>query len=523
MRYFLLAVSLFFFTGDVSAQFYSKAIWQKCLGGTDQDIGYSIIQARDGGFVMAGWTMSKDGDVTGIHDTQWGDGWIVKLSASGNLEWEKCLGGTYRDVFNSVVQTSDGGFVAAGYTESNDGDVTGNHGYNNPDAWVVKLDSAGKLLWQKCFGTKAYEKANSIVETADGGFILAGSTDSISTHGAGGDVFVAKLNSNGDLEWQKIYGGNDVDVAVSILQTYDGGYVFAGTTASSNGDVKGLHNPGLGFNDIWVVKINSTGTIIWQKCLGGSRSDKAGGIIQTSDSGLVVCGTVESKDGDVSGKNEFGVTDGWVAKLSASGDIIWKKCIGGNGDDVLNAIIRTNDGGFAVGGETNTNDDPVALGNDGIADFWTVKLDPQGNVQWGRCFGSPEGDEALAIIQTTDGALLEAGYTESNGDYVKGFHGPSSSDAWVIKYTESSGVHSVAPEIEPTLFPNPANNIINLDAVPATVTEVNVINVMGETVMKLHKPDSPGFSLDLSKLNPGTYYIRFSSPNSVVTKKIVKN
>ena len=184
------------------------------------------------------------------------------------IEWQKCLGGTADDFANSIQQTSDGGFIVAGETRSNDGDVSGNHGKS--DAWVVKLNSLGDILWKKCLGGTGNDYARSIQQISDGGFILTGYTNSnngdVSGNNGYYDAWVVKLNSSGDILWQKCLGGTYDDYARSIQQTSDTGFILAGYTFSNDGDVSGNH----GFSDAWVVKLNSSGDIIWQKCFGGT-------------------------------------------------------------------------------------------------------------------------------------------------------------------------------------------------------------------------------------------------------------
>ena len=289
--------------------------WQKCLGGRDGDGDWaeSIQQTSDGGFIVAGWTWSNDGDVSGNHGGS--DYWVVKLNSSGRIVWQKCLGGSDDDGASSIQQTSDGGFIVAGVTESNDGDVSGNHG--GKDCWVVKLNPSGDIVWQKCLGGSDDDGASSIQQTSDGGFIVAGCTWSndgdVSGNHGGPDFWVVKLNSSGDIIWQKCLGGSDDDGASSIQQTSDGGFIVTGSTGSNDGDVSGNHSNW----DYWVVKLNSSGRIEWQKCLGGSDFDDTYSIQQTSDGGFIVAGYTESNDGDVSGNH--GRTDYWVVKLSPSG------------------------------------------------------------------------------------------------------------------------------------------------------------------------------------------------------------
>jgi hypothetical protein len=236
----------------------------------------------------------------------------VKLSATGAIQWQKCLGGSGWDVATSIQQTSDGGFIVAGRTNSNDGDVTGNHG--NDDFWVVKLSATGEIQWQKSLGGSNDDWATSIQQTSDGGFIVAGSTDSndgdVTGNHGNDDFWVAKLSSTGAIQWQKSLGGSGDELAESTQQTSDGGFIVTGWTTSNDGDVTGNH----GGKDFWVVKLSSTGAIQWQKSLGGSGTDVAESIQQTSDGGFIVAGYTASNDGDVTGNH--GYDDFWVVKLS---------------------------------------------------------------------------------------------------------------------------------------------------------------------------------------------------------------
>jgi hypothetical protein len=399
--------------------------WQKCLGGTSYDVANSIQQTSDGGFIVSGYTGSNDGDVSGKYGAT--DYWIVKLNSSGDIEWQKCLGGIYDDFAYSIQQTNDGGFIVAGFKESNESDMSGNHGAI--DALVVKLNSSGDIEWQKCLGGTNVDQAFSIQQTSDGGFIVAGGTwsndgDMSGNHG-GSDYWVVKLNSSGDIEWQKCLGGTDYDGASSIQQTSDGGFIVTGGKVSNDGDVLVNH----GDYDAWVVKLNSSGDIEWQKCLGGTNVDQAFSIQQTSDGGFIVAGGTWSNDGDMSGNH--GGSDYWVVKLNSSGDIEWQKCLGGTDYDGASSIQQTSDGGFIVTGGKVSNDGDVLV-NHGDYDAWVVKLNSSGNIEWQKCLGGTNDDRANSIKQISDGGFIVAGSTESNNYDVSGNHG-GYYDAWVVK------------------------------------------------------------------------------------------
>ena len=347
--------------------------WQKCLGGTKDDYACSVQQISDGGYIIAGFTKSNDGDVSGNHGSF--DYWILKLYSSGEKEWQKCLGGSYDDKAVSIQQTYDGGYIIAGYTSSNNGDVSGNHG--GIDSWIVKLNPLGDMEWQKCLGGIDSDVALFIEQTYDGGYIIAGFTSSNNGDVSGmhgiEDSWIVKLSPLGIIEWQKCLGGSNSDVTNSIQQTTDGGYIIAGSSWSNDDDVSGNH----GESDYWIVKLNSLGEIEWQKCLGGLNYESAFSVQQTIDKGYIIAGYTKSYNGDVVGQH--GHNDYWIVKLNSSGEIEWQKCLGGLGDDWAWLVRQTFDGGYIIVGTTESNDEDVS-GNHGSGDFWVVKLSPEGTI-----------------------------------------------------------------------------------------------------------------------------------------------
>ncbi len=406
------------------AQAQPRIQWQKSLGGTAADNANAVRQTSDGGYIMVGSTSSTNGDVTGNHGG--GDIWVVKLNASGVIQWQKPLGGTGADQGYDVQQTTDGGYVVAGYTGSNNGDVTGYHG--SRDGWVVKLDNAGVIQWQKCLGGSGFDELYSIVQTADGGYAVAGYTGSTNGDVSGNhgtyDAWVVKLNSTGTLQWQKCLGGTVADFAYALRQTSDAGFIVAANTKSTNGDVTGNH----GSDEAWMVKLDNTGTLQWQKCLGGTGSDWAYSTEQTTDGGYVMAGVTASNNGDVSGNH--GGQDAWVVKLNASGTLQWQKCLGGTLFDEAYSIRQISGGGYLMGGFAKSNDGDVS-GNHGGDDAWVAQLDATGNIQWQKSMGGTGADGSFTVQPTSDGYCIMAGTTASNNGDVSGNHGGG--DAWVVK------------------------------------------------------------------------------------------
>ena len=277
--------------------------WQKRYGGSLNDVSYSIEQTQDGGYIMAGETNAVL-PFLGLF-------WAVKINANGEVQWQK----TYNQGWaHSIQQTSEGGYVATGM--------------NMGKPWIVKLDANGSIQWQKKYAGILGDMAQSVQQTSEGGYIVAGMMK--------GEVWVLKLNSAGQTQWQKTYGNSSVDASFSIQQTQEGGYILASVSLTF----------GAGLTDIWIVKLDPNGEIEWQKTYGGSGLDLAHAIQQTQDGGYVVAGWT--------GSFGAGDKDAWVLKLDATGEIEWQKTYGGSGFELAHSIEQTQDGGYVVAGWTDS-------------------------------------------------------------------------------------------------------------------------------------------------------------------------
>jgi hypothetical protein len=310
--------------------------WTTTIGGPHREEGTSLIQTSDGGYAITGATTSFGAGEADVY--------VVKLDANGNLQWTKTIGGESDDRGNSLIQTSDGGYVIAGYTKS--------FGAGDYDVYVVKLDANGNLQWTKTIGGKSDEKGSSLIQTSDGGYAIASSTSSF---GAGNyDVYVVKLDVNGNLQWAKTIGGPKEDWGESLIQTSDGGYAIAGTTASF----------GAGEADVYVVKLDAKGNLQWTKTIGGPKIKAGSSLIQTSDGGYAIAGYTKS----------FGAggRDVYVVKLDANGNLQWTKTIGGPASEAGSSLIQTSDGGYAIAGYTESF-------GAGEEDVYVVKLDKNGD------------------------------------------------------------------------------------------------------------------------------------------------
>lgn len=437
--------------------------WQKTYGGTLSDRISSVKQTPDGGYITVGSSSSIDGDVTSVNHGG-GDVWVVKTSATGTIEWQKCYGGTRQDTGICVDIASDGGYFIGGYTYSNDGDVSGNHSINYTD------------------------------------------------------ILVLKISSTGTLEWSKTYGGTQNEYILSIKSISSGGCVFVGETYSNNdGDVNGAHYT-LGTNDGWAVRISSTGTIGWKRCYGGTSSDYIHEIISTNDGGYILAACTASNDGDVSGLN--GSFDYWVVKINVSGTLQWQKNLGGSSYDSANGGVKqTADGGYLIGGNTDSVNGDVT-GTHGSTDFWLVKLTSSGNLSWQKALGGTGADLGYTSLQTADGGYVIAGYTYSTDGNVSGNHG--STDSWFVKLGTDLSINNFAEKTTFTLFPNPAKENLTLQVnnfIPSQ--EITITDILGKTIYR-QRPIGLTTTISISNLKQGVYFLILTDGTQKITQKFIK-
>jgi uncharacterized delta-60 repeat protein len=369
---FTAVLSLLFLSPELVLAGAPPIQWQKTFGGSKIEYGESVQQTSDGGYIITGYT-----DSYGAGDY---DVYLIKTDPNGNSQWQKTFGGTDSDYGYSVRQTSDGGYIIAGRTES--------YGAGGYDVYLIKTEPNGNSEWEKTFGGSSYDSGSSVQQTTDGGYIVVGLTESFGA--VNFDVYLIKTDPNGNTEWQKTFGGSSTDSGKSVQQTSDGGYIIAGFTYSY----------GAGGDDVYLVKTDPNGNSQWQKTFGGSRPDYGQSVRQTFDGGYIVTGFTYSYGA--------GQADVYLIKTDPNGNSQWQKTFGGSNYDYSWSVQQTADDGYIIVGYTRS----YGAGSD---DVYLIKTDPNGNSQWQRTFGGNDKDIGYFVQQAADGGYIIAGHTKSYG------------------------------------------------------------------------------------------------------------
>jgi hypothetical protein len=502
---------------------------------------------------------------------------LLSIGSAGQpaISWEKAFGGSEVDRLRKVSYTGDGDILLNGTSTSIDFDIPRNQGLE--DAWIALADASGNLIWSKTYGGSAEDFCNYVIETADGGYIAVGATHSndgdVTSHIGEYDCWAMKLDANGDLEWEKTYGGTFDESFYRVMQMDDEGYLFMGWTSSFNGSVSSPK----GSSDIWLVRTNKFGTILWNRNFGGPGAEGGYDMLLTKDSTLVICGNTSSSSGDVSAN--FGSSDIWVIQVDLSGNLIWESNFGGS-DLEIAMSVEPHGNGFLVLGHTKSNDQQVTYHAGGDYDMWLIKIDSSGNFAWQKSYGGTENDYgadlyyagygrsfvlgttnsqdttrtgqfdiwlqeitdfgvarwqkmvggnssdvANSLIADKSGALMIGATTWSSDLNVKGNHGLI--DGWVVQLEEVVS----APVIpEPTgnlaIFPNPAKDVwtMKYDLRQAGEVELQVHDLMGRLV-ESHGQGNRSIGIHeftLHGSDPGVYLIDLVQNGQVLaTTKLV--
>lgn len=496
--------------------------WDLSLGGLLEDEGAAVAVCSDGGYVVLCEITSTNGMAAGNHGGY--DLLVVRVDAAGAVVWSRCLGGSGNEHPGDIQQTTDGGFIVGADTDSNNGDVSGNHG--EADVWLVKLDGGGQVQWQRCLGGSDTDgSVDAIRQLPDGGFYLAASShsndgDAIGNHGSA-DYWVLRLDAAGAPVWSRQLGGYGYESASDLSVTADGGCIVLGIAGIADGDVTFIH----GMDDIWVMKLDAAGNVEWQRSYGGSDEEYGWSITVDPSGGYIMAGSTGSSDGDVSANH--GIWDYWLVNIAVDGEIIWETSLGGSMLDIPSCIEPTSDGGFMAIGYTSSTDGQITNYLGGSGDVWLVKVDSVGQLLWQTTYGGSGWDGGGELEKTSDGGFICVGSSDSGDGDVSVQLGDY--DAWLLKLgPDYTGVGEVGPINELSLFPNPAVDQVTLryTLLQAGPVHYTLLNSQGQQLQHFTDgnaaPGMHAWHFDASHLAPGVYLLRVVSSGQTVTQRLVR-
>jgi hypothetical protein len=516
--------SFIFFIISTANCYAQQVTFQKTYGGTSLDVGYSLHQTTDGGYIIVGQTWSFGLTSLNVY--------LIKTDVNGDTLWTKTFDGP-GGAGLSVRQSTDGGYIVTGRIS--------NSGAGNMDIYLLKTDSTGNLIWAKTFGGLSDEQGSDVQQTTDGGFIITGYTSSF---GAGyDDVYLIRTDSIGDTLWVKTFGGTGYnDYAAAVQQTTDEGFIIAGTSESF----------GMGYSDVYLIKTNSNGDTLWTKTFGETFYENHGSSVQqTTDGGYIITGDIRNISA--------GSSTVYLIKTDSTGNSLWTKSLGGINGDLGFSVQQTLDGGYVIAGYT------YSFGA-GAADVYLIKTDVNGDTLWSKTFGGTSNDFSYSIEQTTDGGYIILASTTSfgagNDIYLiktdsMGNSGCNQGNPATIVITPATqvtnpativtspltivttptiivgsggtvttlcstvGINEIQYQEELLLFPNPFSNNLTITSKTNQPLEITLYDITSRKL--LHQQFTNSITLNTSQLSKGIYIYELHNKNGVIKKgKVVK-
>ncbi len=523
--------------------------WNFRYGGSGTDRFPQTISTTDGGYLVAGSSnspVSGDKTVAGYGDY---DIWVVKTSADGTKLWNKRFGGTGREAVNSVIQTSDGGYLLGGSSESG---ISGNKtqaSQGSMDYWLIKISSTGSIQWNKRFGGSGYDYLNKVIQLNTGDYVVAGvsnspiSGDKTQDSRGGNDLWVLKLTGNGTKIWDKRFGGSLNEYVEGLVKIPEGGYLVGGYSNSGiSGDKTQASQGGY---DYWAVKVSPAGDKVWDKRFGGAADDRLAALIRTADGNYLLGGSSASAVSGNKTQPSQGGIDYWVVKINGSGTKLWDERYGGTAADQLTAMMQTTDGGYLLGGSSasGTGGEKTQASR-GSTDFWLVKIAGNSTKQWDQRFGGSGTEDLRTISATKDGGYLLGGHSTSgvSGDKTQPSQGGT--DYWLVKVAPvtailaansarvnipSATITEAISSINLSAFPNPFSEVVTISfTLPQTQTAaLKLYDGQGREVSTLYRGQAEANIPQQVQWQPkteqaaGLYIIRLQTPNRIETRKVL--
>jgi hypothetical protein len=508
--YKLSIIILLTCVGQISV---AQVMFQRVFAGSDMDNCFYVEQVEDGGYAFAGHTNSFGG---------WGSNiLLVRTDENGETIWTKTYQGSHTDICYAMQHTSDGGYILTG--------VTFSYGAGAGDAFLIKTDEFGDTLWTKTYGTSSVETGFWVRETADGGYILTGRTYGI---GDNGDMYVVRTDKNGDILWTRTYGGPSYDTGRTIVECEEGGFLVVGTTESF----------GYGGSDVYVVKLDDNGDVAWAKTYGGTGTDKGNFLIQADDGGYAIGGSTYSFGA--------GTKDGYLLKIDQQVNLLWSKTYGGEKSDFISSVHQTDDGGFMCIGSTKS------FGG-GDQDIYLIRVNQYGEHLWSQSYGTDDYEDGSVGFHTQDGGYILGGgryddpaevdinliKTDAQGRCVCGEHRAQTECSEAQTLLAGGGVASSGGEqqnmgctigtvtfemmaecysqaiiagnasysIEVTISPNPFRDeaVVTINStIPLYSTDLLIFDISGKEVKRIENIQDSELIVQRGDMPPGLYYYK---------------
>lgn len=522
--------------------------WDRTIGGNNFDHFGALHPTADGGYILGGSSQSGVSGTKSQGNLGNTDYWVVKIDSTGTKVWDRTIGGSDGENFTCLTPTSDGGYLIGGFSNSPASANKSQSSRGGTDYWVVKLDAQGNQQWDRTYGGNDSEALRVVRQTMDGGYLLAGNSRSgISgekSQAARGidDYWVVKIDAVGNKQWDRTLGSSGGELLTGMVQTADGGYVLAGHATPGVGGEKSQPNYNTNNNvDIWVIKLDAGGNKVWDRTFGGDGYDVVQDLQLSYDGGLILGGWSSSGATGTKTTPNRGIDDAWVLKLDGQGNLQWQQSYGGSSSDQVYRLQPTADGGYILGGRSSspTSSEKTAVYRGGLGgDYWLVKIDGAGQRQWDFGAGGTGDDMLWATWPAADGGYVMGGYSGSGagGDKTQGNFGLSTYDFdwWIVKTKAPAGSPSTPPTVTPNtpntpptlrpeapattlVYPNPAHDYLTVqlpESAPHSGLQLTLLAPSGKAVLRKALGPAIDFSIpvQLEGQPSGLYLLRLEGP-----------
>ena len=492
---------------------------QKTLGGNSIETLGDLITLGDGTIFTFGRTISSSsGDLlTGTIGDY--DGWLVKLNSDLSIAWQMNYGGTLTDYAEIIIKTNDGNFLLGFSSNSN---ISGNKTVNTNgdlDYWIIKIDPTGAILWQASYGGNDAEELTGIKELSDGSFILAGhsrsdiSGDKTANSFGSWDYWVVKIGSTGNVIWDATFGGDSFDKLYDFELLDNNQIVLCGHSYS---DISGNKTtPSYGEEDIWIVWLDNSGAFLQEKVFGGNDSELSPTLSKLSESLYISCTSLSNQSG-VKSENSFGGSDYWVVKIDNIGNIIWDKTIGGNQNELIGKNTITMDNQLVVQGSSFSNVSGIKSENSqGFSDYWLVSLDTNGVFIWDKTIGAAGYDTGVGIFEKADNNYILFGYSDSNISGDKDEICRGAEDFWILEVTSTVGIKEDKILVH-EIYPNPAVESFRINTF---ADNLDIYTTDGKLIYSVVGYN--GESISVVNFTSGIYIVRLKLENNITSRRMV--